>query len=120
MLSSLPLHDNASDAGYSRDQFGQSWSEDVTVDSGHNGCDTRNDILQRDLTGSQIKPGTHGCVVLAGTLADPYTAQSIAFIRGQGTSDDVQIDHVLSGVAAGVADIGAARNVSDMSLTVAS
>jgi hypothetical protein len=59
-------------------------------------------------------------VVLAGSLDDPYSAQTIAFVRGSATSDAVQIDHVLSGVAAGVADIAAARNVSDMSLTVAS
>ena len=44
--------------GYSRDQFGAAWAD---VD--HNGCDTRNDILARDLTGETFKPGTHDCVV---------------------------------------------------------
>src|SRR4051812_665253 len=57
-----------------------------------NGCDTRNDVLARDLSNETFKPGTRNCVVLTGTLADPYSGRSIAFQRGQGTSDDVQID----------------------------
>jgi len=56
----------------------------------------RNDILRRDLTAVQIKPGTNGCVVLDGTLADPYSAQTIAFVRGAATSDAVQIDHLVA------------------------
>jgi hypothetical protein len=39
---------------------------------------------------------TNDCIVLTGTLHDPYTGTTIAFQRGQDTSDDVQIDHVLS------------------------
>lgn len=42
-----------------------------------------------------LKPGTRDCVVLAGTLHDLYTGTSIAFMRGQGTSELVQIDHVV-------------------------
>jgi len=34
--------------GYARENFGQAWSDDVRVDGGRNGCDTRNDILRRD------------------------------------------------------------------------
>jgi len=56
----------------------------------------RNDILRRDLTAVQIKVGTNGCVVLNGTLDDPYSAQSISFVRGEATSDAVQIDHLVS------------------------
>lgn len=63
-------------AGYSRDRFGHAWTD---VD--HNGCDTRNDILNRDLTGKTWKAGTHNCVVLSGTLADPYTGRNIAFSK---------------------------------------
>lgn len=74
---------------YDRDQFGQRWA-----DIDRNGCDTRNDILRRDLVDLQLKPDTNGCVVLAGTLEDLYTGQSIDFVRGQGTSELVQIDHV--------------------------
>ena len=45
------------------------------MDIDRNGCDTRNDILARDLTGETFKPGTHNCVVLTGTLADPYSGR---------------------------------------------
>ena len=79
MLALLPVAAPVSSAGYSRDQFGQAWSDDVAVDGGHNGCDTRNDILRRDLTAPQIKAGTQGCVVLSGTLIDPYSAQTVQY-----------------------------------------
>ena len=74
--------------GYSRSLFGPTW-EDVD----HNGCDTRNDILRRDLTSRSM---SGSCTVLAGTLHDPYTANTIAFRRGVGTSTKVQIDHVVA------------------------
>jgi hypothetical protein len=88
VLETLPVKGRAAKTGYSRDQFGQRW-----LDVDRNGCDTRNDILARDLTGI-TRSGT--CRVLAGLLADPYTAQAISFARGQGTSELVQIDHVVA------------------------
>ena len=72
-LGALPVKGRAPKTGYTRAAFGPAWSDDVDVDGGHNGCDTRNDMLRRDLTAEALKPGTHGCVVLSGTLADPYT-----------------------------------------------
>ena len=96
VLATLPVQGRAPQTGYSREQFGQTWSDDVTVDGGHNGCDTRNDVLRRDITDAQIKPGTQGCVVLSGTLADPYTGTVVPFLRGSDTSDDVQIDHLVA------------------------
>ena len=60
-----------------------------------NGCDTRSDILRRDTVDATFKPGTRGCVVLTGVLHDPYTGKTINFVRGQGTSELVQIDHVV-------------------------
>jgi len=96
LLASLPVKGRAPKTGYSRDAFGQAWSDDVSVDGGHNGCDTRNDILRRDLTGITVKPGTHGCTVLSGVLEDPYTGMRIDFTRGRGTSREVQIDHVVA------------------------
>jgi len=89
VLASLPVKGRAPQTGYDRDQFGPAWSD---VD--RNGCDTRNDVLARDLTGEAFKPGTEDCVVLSGTLADPYTGQTITFQRGDGTS--VDIDHVVA------------------------
>ena len=63
---------------------------------GHNGCDTRNDILRRDLTGVVVKVGTHGCTVASGILHDPYSNTIIPFTRGASTSTAVQIDHVVA------------------------
>ncbi|MGN6413293.1 HNH endonuclease family protein [Flexivirga sp.] len=68
----------------------------MSVPLGHNGCDTRNDILRRDLTDITLKPNTHGCVVLTGVLVDPYTRTRISFRRGVGTSNAIQIDHVVA------------------------
>ncbi|HYN71114.1 MAG TPA: DUF1524 domain-containing protein [Nakamurella sp.] len=96
VLAGLPIQGRAPKTGYRRDQFGQAWSDDVDVEGGHNGCDTRNDILRRDITAPQSKPGTQGCVVRSGTLADAYSDQIIAFVRGETTSEAVQIDHMVA------------------------
>jgi hypothetical protein len=82
--------------GYSRTQFGSAWTDDNDAPGGHNGCDTRNDILRRDLVTITLKPGSFGCTVATGTLHDPYTSQQIAFTRGATTSTTVQIDHVVA------------------------
>ncbi|MDQ0372476.1 GmrSD restriction endonuclease domain-containing protein [Cellulomonas humilata] len=87
----LPVKGRAPKTGYDRDLYGQAWKD---VD--RNGCDTRNDILRRDLTDQVLKPGTNGCVVASGTLLDPYSGKPIAFVRGQDTSSAVQIDHVVA------------------------
>jgi len=89
-LDTIPVKGRAPKTGYSRDQFGPAWAD---VD--HNGCDTRNDILARDLTGETFKPGTRNCVVASGTLSDKYTGTTIKFVRGNLTSSAVQIDHIV-------------------------
>lgn len=96
LLDTIPVKGRAPKTGYNRDEFGTAWTDDVTVDGGHNGCDTRNDVLRRDLTGIAYKPGSHGCTVLTGVLPDPYTGRSIDFTRGKGSSRAVQIDHVVA------------------------
>lgn len=90
-LETLPVKGRASKSGYNRDLFGPAWAD---VD--RNGCDTRNDILRRDLTSITVKPGTRGCKVMTGALADPYTATTIGFKQGKNTSSEVQIDHVVA------------------------
>ncbi|WQB72229.1 DUF1524 domain-containing protein [Prescottella equi] len=95
-LDAIPVKGRAPKTGYDRALFGQAWSDDVTVEGGHNGCDTRNDILRRDLVDITIKPGSNGCTVLTGTLNDTYTGRTIAFTRGEGTSNAVQIDHIVA------------------------
>mgnify|MGYP000090540142 FL=1 len=77
--------------GYTRAQFGQTWAD---VD--RNGCDTRNDILKRDLTAEVFKERTRECVVLSGTLIDPFSGEIINFVRGNVSSMEVQIDHVVA------------------------
>ncbi|MGX1792718.1 GmrSD restriction endonuclease domain-containing protein [Microbacterium sp. NPDC055312] len=88
VLATLPVKGRAAKTGYDRALFGQRW-----LDVDRNGCDTRNDILFRDLT-SVTRAGT--CRVISGTLTDPFTGRVIDFTRGQGTSALVQIDHVVA------------------------
>ena len=88
-LAALPVREAAGDAGYQRTRFGQSW-----VDVDGNGCRTRDDVLQRDLRG--VRLDDDGCTVLSGTLDDPYSGREIPFRRGEGTSSDVQVDHVVA------------------------
>jgi hypothetical protein len=90
-LATLQVKGRAPLTGYDRDLFGDAWAD---VD--RNGCDTRNDILRRDLEDEALKPGTHGCVVLTGVLIDPYSGRRIDFVRGELTSPLVQIDHVVA------------------------
>lgn len=72
--------------GYDRALFGARWAD---VD--RNGCDTRNDVLARDLTDEVL--AADGCTVLSGTLVDPYTGQRVLFQRQSGYQP-VQVDHV--------------------------
>ncbi len=89
-LTGLPRTSSPAPDDYDREAFGPSWAD---VD--HNGCDTRNDILARDLTDVRYSAGTHDCVVIAGLLQDPYTGQTLTFQRGK-HSAEVQIDHVVA------------------------
>ena len=89
-LEGITVKGRAPKTGYTRDQFGPAWA-----DTDHNGCDTRNDILARDMAGETFKPGTNNCVVATGTLQDKYTGTTITFVRGQDTSSEVQIDHIV-------------------------
>lgn len=84
LLDTLPVKGRAPRTGYSRSQFGQPWAD---VD--RNGCDTRNDVLRRDLTGLVLKPGTNGCKVVGGVLPDPYSGAEVALA-------DIQVDHVVA------------------------
>jgi len=78
--------------GYTRDQFGPAWTDNNNAGLwSHNGCDTRDDILRRDLTGISVRPNTNNCVVVAGTLADPYTAKTYVFAKA--TASKLQVDH---------------------------
>jgi hypothetical protein len=88
-LATIEIKGRAPKTGYNREQFGQTWAD---VD--RNGCDTRNDELKEALTDVVFKAGSD-CVVVAGTLNDPYTGKTIEFVRGEKTSSAVQIDHLV-------------------------
>jgi hypothetical protein len=90
----LPVKGWELTSDFDRRRFGETWSDDVDVEFGHNGCNTRDDVLRRDLTDLVVRPGT--CYAQSGTLHDPYGTESIAFVRGPDTSSAVQIDHVVS------------------------
>lgn len=88
-LREVAVRGRAPKTGYSRAEFGEAWTD---VD--HNGCDTRDDVLRRDLTDIQVRAATAGCVVVAGILADPYTGKRITFSKSAAAK--VQIDHVVA------------------------
>ncbi|WP_436760686.1 HNH endonuclease family protein [Streptosporangium sp. V21-05] len=90
-LGKLEVKGRASMTGFDREEFGAAWSD---VDK--NGCDTRNDILIRDLKEEVFKKGEDGCIVQSGILEDPYSGKTIKFERGTRTSMAVQIDHVIA------------------------
>ncbi|MBB5080307.1 HNH endonuclease family protein [Nonomuraea endophytica] len=89
-LDKLSVKGRAPRTGFEREKFGPAWAD---VD--RNGCDTRNDILKRDMREEKFKAGTHDCIVLTGVLDDPYSGKTIKFKRGNDTSMAVQIDHVI-------------------------
>ena len=89
LLATLPVKGKAAKTGYDRTgDFGSAWRD---VDD--NGCDTRNDILARDLT-EIVTDDT--CRVLSGELLAPYTGESVRFERGETSSMHVQIDHLVA------------------------
>ncbi len=89
LLATVSVKDPDRSADYDREQFGPAWA-----DVNRNGCDTRNDILNRDLVNKDWRARTHGCVVIAGDLHDPYTGTSLHFEKQH--ADRVQIDHVVA------------------------
>ena len=89
-LPALAVRRPASMRGYDRDRFGPAW-EDVDGD----GCDTRDDILNRDLSAKAWNDSAH-CEVRRGVLRDTYTGRRIRFRRGVETSLAVQIDHIVA------------------------
>ncbi|MGY1603685.1 HNH endonuclease family protein [Geodermatophilus sp. SYSU D00815] len=99
-LEALPVAAKGTLAGYERDcgegagcVFGPAWSD---VD--RNGCDQRNDVLHRDLTGVEVREGTGGCTVVAGVFVDPYTGEVVEFRKDD--ASEVPVDHVVPLAAA--------------------
>lgn len=89
-LEGLPVKGRAPKDNYQREAFGQAW-----LDVDRNGCDTRNDILRRDLTAVGFTEGSK-CRVASGAFHEPYTGEMVDFRRGPETSKAVQVDHVVA------------------------
>lgn len=87
-LATIPIKGRAPKTGYDRDLFASDWDYSF-------GCDMRNKILRRDFIEFRFRSDS-SCVIATGVLLDPYTGQTINFLRGVGTSNEVQIDHVVA------------------------
>ncbi|MEU6556145.1 HNH endonuclease family protein [Streptomyces sp. NPDC046915] len=84
---SLTVKGRAPKTGYSRERFGTAWA-----DTDSNSCDTRDDILKRDLKEVKFTGGT--CKVSYGQLdPDPYSGKDVTYRRGRSLVD---IDHVVA------------------------
>jgi hypothetical protein len=81
---------------YRRAAFGDAWTDDNDAPDGHNGCDTRDDILNRDLL-DKTYVSIKRCpdAVATGILHDPYTNATVDFRRGARVGASVQIDHIV-------------------------
>ncbi len=81
---------------YVRSRFGDAWDDDNDAPLGRNGCDTRDDILNRDLV-DVTHVSTKRCpdAVATGVLHDPYTNATVQFTRGPKIGEAVQIDHIV-------------------------
>lgn len=90
LLDTLPVKGRAGRDNYDRSAFGQAW-----LDVDRNGCDTRNDILRRDLSDTEFT-GDSRCRVAGGTFREPYTGRQLTFRRGAASSTEVHIDHVVA------------------------
>ncbi|MGW2516582.1 HNH endonuclease family protein [Streptomyces sp. NPDC001617] len=83
---SLTVKGRAPKTGYSRQRFGTAWA-----DTDSNSCDTRDDILKRDLENVRFTSGT--CKVSYGVLeSDPYSGKKVTYRRGASLVD---IDHIV-------------------------
>jgi hypothetical protein len=87
-LATIPIKGRAPKTGYDRDLFASDWDYSF-------GCDMRNKILRRDFVQFEFRSDST-CIIATGVLQDPYTGQTINFVRGVGTSNEVQIDHVVA------------------------
>jgi hypothetical protein len=87
-LATIPIKGRAPKTGYDRDLFASDWDYSF-------GCDMRNKILRRDFIEFQFRSDS-SCIIATGVFLDPYTGQTIGFVRGVGTSNEVQIDHVVA------------------------
>ena len=82
--------------GYDRDcdpggcVFGEEWTDDNPTRFGHNGCDTRQDVLLQQMRDIELVWGSR-CRIYQARLRDPYTGRRLTW-RHDGYR--IQIDHL--------------------------
>lgn len=96
--------------GYERDcgpsdgcVFGTDWTDATDAVDGHNGCDTRNDVLANALADVTFSERSPDCDVVGGTLIDPYTGTVMDYST---EGSEIHVDHLIPLAAAW--DLGAA------------
>jgi Protein of unknown function (DUF1524) len=96
MLQGLAVRPRPRDTeGYLRAAFGDAW-----VDTDHDGCNQRDDVLLRDAVRGTARVQQQGSCdhdVLAGTWHDPYTGRILTFtnLKDLRQAEAIQIDHVV-------------------------
>lgn len=114
-LDTLAVKGRAPMTGYDRSQFGSEWSDKAGAFKWTgNGCDTRNDVLARDLVNVK-RDGS--CKVATGTLAiEPYTGKkNVKFIAAGPYANNLDIEHLVSlgnAWASGAQKIGADKRAA--------
>ncbi|WP_199549788.1 HNH endonuclease family protein [Streptomyces sp. N35] len=92
-LAKLPVAWGKNWETYKRAEFGETWSDAVDVPGGRNGCDTRDDVLRRDL--KNLKEGDRNpCVVVSGTLVDPYSGKELPYYYRR--ASQIETDHIVA------------------------
>jgi hypothetical protein len=85
------------DSSYRRDAFGPRWA-----DTDGNGCNTRDDVLFRDVDRSvpfdAAQQGSCDHDMLAGSWHDPYTGETLIAtdLKDQQQAQSIQIEHVVA------------------------
>ncbi|PVG84666.1 deoxyribonuclease [Nocardioides gansuensis] len=83
-----PGYDRACDPGAC--VFGPAWTDDHDGVGGHNGCDTRQDVLLRQMRDIELRWGSE-CRIYEARLTDPYTGEELTW-RDDGYW--IAVDHV--------------------------
>lgn len=97
-LAKIPVKGRAPKTGYDRGRFGAEWSDSAGNFKAwtRNGCDTRNDVLARDLKKVTYKSGG-SCAVASGVLRyERYTGKkSVRFVSGGAYENSLDIEHLV-------------------------
>lgn len=98
-LDTLAVKGKAPMTGYDRDEFGSEWDDSVgTFSYSRNGCDTRNDLLKRDLVNVKFDSGSD-CDVVSGTLPyEPYTGAKNYYFDSEDDeyATDLDAEHIVA------------------------